>query len=204
MQNKLYKYDLNLKKQYPNILGIDEVGRGCVAGPLVVVGVILNDGFYDSRIQDSKKIKSISKREELAHLILKNCKKYLIVSYDALYVDLHNPKQSAKNGMLEIAQKLKGYYDVLITDYENIPDETINQINIIKGDDTSFTIACASIVAKSYRDKGMEKLNKKYPQYDFLNNQGYLTNNHKKLIEEHKPIKGVHRFSYKFIKSISK
>ncbi|MDE7087921.1 MAG: hypothetical protein K2O19_00100, partial [Malacoplasma sp.] len=71
-KNNLYNFDLNLKKQYFKILGIDEVGRGCIAGPLVVCGVILNDDFFDKNIKDSKKIKSIEQRKNLKNLIIKN------------------------------------------------------------------------------------------------------------------------------------
>ncbi|MDE6562797.1 MAG: hypothetical protein K2J98_00780, partial [Malacoplasma sp.] len=71
-KNNLYNFDLNLKKQYSKILGVDEVGRGCIAGPLVVCGVILKDNFYDENIKDSKKIKSIEQRKKLKNLIIKN------------------------------------------------------------------------------------------------------------------------------------
>lgn len=195
--NKLKEFDLNLLKEYKRILGIDEVGRGCVAGPLVVVGLILKNDFYDERIQDSKNIKTIKLRKELKDLILKNTISYHIEIVDSLTVDKLNVKKATRQAMNNIATKLINEYDLCLTDFEKIENKSINQINLVKGDATSFSIACASIVAKSTRDDCIEQLHKKYPEYDFLNNQGYLTKKHKEVLQKYPPLKNIHRFSYK-------
>lgn len=203
IMNKLKEFDFNLLKKYKDILGIDEVGRGCIAGPLVVAGVILNNDFYSDEINDSKTIKKIEKRKELADLIKQNCKYFEILVFDSNFVDLHNPKQTSKIGMNQIAKKLENKFDICLTDFEKI-DESINQINLTKGDQTSFSIACASILAKSKRDEIISEIHKKYPEYEFLKHQGYLTKKHKEIILKHKPIKNLYRLSYKFIKDFKK
>lgn len=199
MKNNLKEFDNQILKDYKRILGIDEVGRGCIAGPLVVAGVILKNDFFDERIKDSKQIKSINKRKELADLIKQNCLNYEIEIFNADDVDKLNPKKASILGMNKIANKLINNYDICLTDFEKI-DQNIVQLNLTKGDSKSFTIACASILAKSKRDEIMAELNNKHPNYDFLNNQGYLTTKHKDLISKFGPIKSVHRYSYKFIK----
>lgn len=200
MNNKLYEFDQNIRKNHKLILGLDEVGRGCCAGPLVVAGVILKDNFFNENIKDSKKIKSISERKELAELIIKNSLSYKVIIVSALEVDKVGPKKASVNGMSEIANLLVNAYDICLTDYEKIELELKPQLNIVKGDDKSFSIACSSILAKSYRDDYMYQLSLKYPNYDFTNNQGYLTKKHKEYLIKYGPIENVHRFSYKPIK----
>ncbi|MEG1820719.1 MAG: hypothetical protein RR201_00550, partial [Malacoplasma sp.] len=97
MSNELINFD----KQFSNkkILGIDEVGRGCCAGPLVVAGVILKPDYFDSRIKDSKKIKSIIQRKEIALDIIKNSLFYKVVSFSPIQVDKYNPKRTSILGM---------------------------------------------------------------------------------------------------------
>lgn len=199
--NKLKKFDNNLYKKYKHILGLDEVGRGCVAGPLVVAGVILKKNFYLDTINDSKKIKSIEKRKELKEIILKNCVDYKIIIYPPEDVDKYNPKYLSKLGMQTIYLELKNKFDLCLTDFEKIEiDDGVDKQNLVKGDATSFSIACASIVAKSTRDEQINKMNQLYPMFELLNNQGYLTKRHTELLKKFAPIKGLHRFSYKPVK----
>lgn len=197
--NKLKEFDNNIYKTHKTILGIDEVGRGCIAGPLVVAGVILKKDFFDNQIKDSKKILSIEKRKELSNLIKQNAINYSIKIFEPSFVDDNNPKKTSQLGMLQIAKELIGLYDICITDYEKI-SLNINQLNLTKGDMTSFSVACASIIAKSTRDEIMCLLNKQYPSYDFINNQGYSTKKHMEELKKSGPIKNVHRFSYKNVR----
>ena len=199
-KNNLYNFDLNLKKQYSKILGVDEVGRGCIAGPLVVCGVILKDNFYDENIKDSKKIKSIEQRKKLKNLIIKNSLFYLYEIVEPETIDLIGPKKASVLGMTKIANQLINDYDLCLTDYEKIPDLLKTQMNITKGDNTSFSIACASIVAKSIRDDLMEQLHNLYPHFEFNKNQGYSTKRHIELLNKYGAIKKIHRFSYKPMK----
>lgn len=201
-KNSLYNFDLNLKKKYLKILGIDEVGRGCIAGPLVVCGVILKDDFFDENIKDSKKIKSIHERKKLKNLIIKNSLFYQYEIVNPTTIDKIGPKKASIFGMEKVAKQLFNNYDLCLTDYEKIPNLLKPQINLVKGDDTSFSIACASIVAKSIRDDLMEKINNLYPYFEFSKNQGYLTKRHIQLLNDYGPIKKIHRFSYKPLKFI--
>ncbi|EGZ30872.1 ribonuclease HII [Malacoplasma iowae] len=200
--NEIYKYDFNLRKKYPNILGIDEVGRGCVAGSLFVVGLILKPEYFNNEIKDSKLIKSIVKRKQLAEEILNNTIHFKCIRIEPNKI--LNPKQDTKKAMLEIAVSLKSVYDIVLTDYEKIEDDSINQINIVKGDSTSFTIAAASIVAKHFKDNETLELNKIFPQYHFINHHGYLTQQHKKILEQLPLLENVYRYNYPIIKKILK
>lgn len=195
--NSLFLFDYKYRKSHKIILGIDEVGRGCCAGPLVVVGVILKDNFFSSEIKDSKKIKNIKKREELSNLIIRNSISCRIKIFSASEVDILNPKQTSIIGMKSIAKILYNKCDIIFTDYEKLDFD--KNVNITKGDSISYSIACASIVAKSFRDRIIERINKKYPDYNFISNQGYFTKKHKKILLSNGPIKKIHRFSYKSI-----
>lgn len=195
--NNLFLFDDKYHKLNKIILGIDEVGRGCCAGPLVVVGIILKNDFFVNEIKDSKKIKSIEKREQLTNLILKNSISCRIKVFSADEVDFYNPKQVSIRGMELIALTLFNKCDVILTDYEKI--NVSKNINITKGDNISYSIACASIVAKSARDKIMARISSKYPDYDFISNQGYCTKKHLNILFKKGPIKKIHRFSYKNI-----
>lgn len=205
MDNKdLFNYDKNILKQYQSILGIDEVGRGCVCGPLVVAGVILKKDYYNKNVVDSKKIKSIKTRKIIADDIIKNCITYEYVVYNPDQIDLLNPKQASIKGMEIIANKLKDQYEIVITDYEKLNLDNIKQINLKHGDSISYSVACASIIAKHIRDNIMIELNSKYPQYDLINNQGYLTKKHYQLLNQYGVVKEIYRCSYKPIKELLK
>lgn len=195
--NKLYKFDQKIREKYKIILGIDEVGRGCGAGPLIVAGVILKPSFFNFKVKDSKQIKSIDERKELSNTIIENSLFYKVVEFSPEEVDNLGPKKASIEGMNRIANFFIKEFDICLTDYEKIFIESKPQMNIIKGDDTSFSIACASIVAKSHRDEYMQQLSLKYPFFEFTKNQGYLTKRHLEFLKKYGPIKGVHRFSYK-------
>ncbi|AZG68400.1 ribonuclease HII [Mycoplasma struthionis] len=198
---------LNFEKKLKNyknleyICGCDEAGRGPSAGPLYAACVIMSKDYINHDINDSKKL-SIKKREHLYNEIIKNALDYFIIKKDALFVDKYNPKASSKIAMKEAILALKIKPDLVISDYEKI-DLDINQINLIKGDEQAFSVACASILAKVSRDKEMLEIAKKYPGYDFENNKGYFTKKHKLGIEKLGLCK-EHRLSYKNIKAYIK
>lgn len=195
-KNDLYNYDLNLKKKFSKILGIDECGRGCIAGPLVVAGVILKDNYFNEKIQDSKKIHSLKNRQILCKDIIKNSISYQVEVFNSNFVDKNNPRKTSIIGMEKIANGLKKHCSLIITDYEKINVKEIEQLNLKKGDQTSYSVAAASIIAKSYRDILIYEINKKYPEYDLIHNQGYKTKKHIILLKRYGPKKDLHRFSY--------
>lgn len=167
-------------KGYDYIIGIDEVGRGPFAGPVTVAGVILKRDSFIPFINDSKKL-SKDMRNILNDEITNTCVDKIILSKDNNEVDAKGIKvctislmQDCVNYFLE-----KGYKNVYaLVDAEKIPDIPIQQMNIIKGDSKSSSIAAASILAKVNRDTLMEELSKDFPQYDFSSNMGYNSPKH--------------------------
>lgn len=185
--------------QYNKILGIDEAGRGCCAGPLVVAGVVLPKNFKSDLINDSKKL-SESKRKKAYELIIQNAIEYKIVFASAKYVDKFNPKQATRNLMNKIVESMNNI-DLIITDFEPVTSTNIKQLNLIKGDSQSLNVAAASILAKVARDEYMVKIDKQYPQYQFAKHKGYCTKLHQEAIVKYGTCP-EHRLSYKNIKSL--
>ncbi len=195
---KLFDYDISLmNEQVKLIAGMDEVGRGPLAGPVVVACVIMP---YDEMIDgvfDSKKVTK-KNRERLYDEIQKKAIAISIWKEEQDIIDTVNILNATKLSMKNAFENLTIKPDLLLIDAVkmNICD---NEKSIIKGDATSYAIACASIVAKVYRDRIMEDYSKKYPQYDFENNVGYGTKKHIDAIKTF-GITPIHRLS--FLKNI--
>lgn len=194
MKNKMYDYEEKYyKKGYKLIAGVDEAGRGCLAGPLVVASCILKPDYKNDLINDSKQL-SDKKRRILYQEIIDNCIEYKIIEIPAEEAE-KQIKDAAKKGMKLALEQLKNKPDIALIDYEQI-DTNIKIESIIKGDAKSITIAAASILAKVYRDDLMIELSKQYPLYGFEKHKGYGTEKHLQAIKENGPIKGVHRTSW--------
>lgn len=160
------------------IAGIDEAGRGPLAGPVVCACVIMpldEDKLIDG-INDSKKLTE-KKREELYDKIIERAIAYSIVEVDEKTIDRINILNATKQGMKRALDGLKAKPDVVLIDAVKL-DTDLPQDNIIKGDAKSYNIASASILAKVYRDRLMKKLSVKYPQYNFARHKGYGTKEH--------------------------
>lgn len=196
------KYEESLYCQgYKNIAGLDEVGRGCWAGPLVVAICVLPTSYCNSKIKDSKKL-SVYQRNILFEEIIKVALLVDWIIFEPSYVDEHNPKKTSIIGMEQLINKHQKNIDFCLIDAEKIKQTSIPFLSIIKGDNLSQSIAAASIVAKVIRDREMEKLDHLYPEYKFSKNKGYGTKEHQIALMKNKPIFNVHRFSYKPIKKI--
>lgn len=185
--------------QYNKILGIDEAGRGCCAGPLVVAGVVLPKNFKSDLINDSKKLTE-AKRKKAYQIIIDNAIEYKIEFANAKYVDKFNPKQATRNLMNKIVESFNNI-DLIITDFEPVTSTSIKQLNLIKGDSQSLNVAAASILAKVARDEYMLAIDKLYPQYQFAKHKGYCTKLHQDAIVKYGTCP-EHRLSYKNIKSL--
>lgn len=191
---KIFDYDkqfLNEKVKY--IAGIDEVGRGPLAGPVVTACVIMP---YDSVINgvfDSKRLCK-KNREKLYDEIMNNAISVSISMRDQDAIDEINIRNATLECMKECFNNSKVKPDLLFVDAEKL-NISKNEKSIIKGDATSYAIACASIIAKVYRDRMMEEYAKIYPEYDFDNNMGYGTKNHREAIKKH-GITPIHRVSF--------
>ena len=174
MKNFDKKYSMNGKKF---LAGTDEAGRGPLAGPVVAAAVILPNDFYDSRINDSKKL-SAKLREELFDVIRKNALAYSYASISHTKIDEINILKASLLAMQMSVEKLKIQPDIILVDGNKSFNYDAEVIPIVKGDSKSLSIASASIIAKVVRDRIMMRLAKKYPNYAWNTNKGYPTAEH--------------------------
>ena len=188
--NHLYKFDQNYN--HP-VAGVDEVGRGCLAGPVVAAAVILND-FDNNEINDSKKIPK-KKREELSSYIKQNSI-YSIGEASVEEIDKLNILNASLLAMKRAIKNLSSQPESILVDGNFKPINETNVFSIVKGDTKSISIAAASIVAKVYRDKLMAEFSKTHPEYKFENNSGYGTKEHQKALLKF-GISPIHRRSFK-------
>lgn len=179
---------------YQYIIGLDEAGRGPMAGPLVVGGVIFPQGYYNDAINDSKQL-SEKKREELYDLIIENALAYQIEIIDVEEVDRLNVYQASKKGMLDAIQHISIHPDFALSDAMPLGD-TIPHEAIVKGDSLSMSIAAASILAKVTRDRIMKEYDKVYPEYGFAKHKGYPTKQHKEALHQF-GVTPIHRKTFK-------
>ena len=181
------------------IAGVDEVGRGPLAGPVVAAAVILPKGCKISGLNDSKKIPK-SKHKEIYEAVLQNAVAIGIGIKDNQVIDQVNIYEATKLAMMEAIGQLEPQPQHLLIDAMRL-DLPISQTSIIKGDANSLSIAAASIVAKVTRDQMMEEFDLEYPGYDFAQNAGYGTANH--LAGLHKlGVTPIHRRSFEPVKSM--
>lgn len=178
------------KNQY--VIGIDEAGRGPLAGPVVVAGVIFPIGYDSKDIYDSKKL-SLKKREELYKVILEDALYYNIQIVDEKDIDKYNIYQATKMANERIV--LDSKCQVVLTDAMKLQLENYTVYPIIKGDQKSCSIAAGSILAKVTRDHIMDEYDTIYPQYGFKKHKGYPTKAHLQALQQFGPCP-IHRFSY--------
>lgn len=189
-----------------NIGGVDEVGRGPLAGPVVTACVVLPDKFDVLGIDDSKKL-SEKKREELYDIIMEKavvctigmCDNHIIDEINILEATRRAMSEAALEADKQLAEKGLGRLEHLLIDAVSLKEIDIPQTSIIKGDTASLSIAAASIVAKVTRDRLMKRYHEEYPYYAFDSNKGYGTKAHYEGIYAH-GITPIHRKS--FLKNI--
>lgn len=183
--NKRMIYELELYKNgVSSIAGIDEVGRGPLAGPVFAAAVILDKKITILGVKDSKKLSS-KQREQLSEEIKLKCIEFSIGTASAREIDSLNILNATKLAMKRAVDGLKHQPEHLLIDAVNIENVNIKQTPIIKGDDLSISIGAASIIAKVARDKYMDELSEKYPQFLFDKNKGYGTMEHINAIKEY-------------------
>ncbi|HXI12262.1 MAG TPA: ribonuclease HII [Thermoanaerobaculia bacterium] len=175
------------------IAGTDEVGRGCLAGPVVAAAVVLDQSNLFG-VNDSKVV-SHTDRKSLCELILRNARGVAIGVIEPETIDRINILQASKLAMREAVENLPCRPDVLLLDAVVVEKLELPQLPLIHGDRRSVSIAAASIVAKVYRDLLMESYHARYPLYDFINNRGYGTEEHWKALRKHGPTP-IHRKSF--------
>lgn len=194
-QINLYKYEEELYDAgFKFVCGVDEAGRGPLAGPVVVAACILPPFLRIPGVNDSKQL-SEKKREELYKIIIKNAVAYNIVYVNEKTIDKINIYEATKKGMLEAIAGLKVLPDYVLIDAMPLNELKTSNKSIIHGDALSASIAAASILAKVSRDHYMDKMDIKYPNYGFKHHKGYGTKMHMEALEKFGPCK-IHRRSF--------
>jgi ribonuclease HII len=167
------------------IAGIDEVGRGCLAGAVVAGAVILDLGKpLPKGLNDSKQL-TPGQRETIAAKIKERAVCYAVGEVDAEEIDRINILQATKKAMRLAVEKLQPGADFLLVDALQLKELLLPQLGIIKGDSISASIAAASVIAKTYRDNMMREMHEIYPQYGFNSHVGYGTRTHWTALKEH-------------------
>ena len=176
------------------IAGTDEVGRGCLAGPVVAACVVLDSDPTLFGVNDSKQVDA-EDRVSVCRLIFQRARAVAVGVVEPCTIDRINILQASKLAMLEATENLPLRPDVLLLDAVTIETLEMPQIPLIEGDRRSVSIAAASIVAKVYRDLLMESYHERYPVYDFKHNRGYATEGHQAALKTHGP-SPIHRKSF--------
>lgn len=182
------------------IAGVDEVGRGCIAGPVVSAAVILPPGLMLPGVDDSKKL-SARKRRELAVAIKQHALTWSLSAIFPPYLDKINILNATRETMITAVSELHPQPDFVLIDALQLPDIDIKQRSIIKGDSLSLSIASASILAKVERDLLMENMELLYPGYGFHRHKGYATREHVEALF-HQGVCSIHRQSFEPVKSL--
>jgi ribonuclease HII len=191
----LRKLEVSLgKKGFKYIAGVDEAGRGPLAGPLVASAVVLKPGVLITGVDDSKKLTS-SKREKLYPVIIEHSIAVSTSIIDVNVVDVLNVRGAANEAMRRAVLGLDGAADYVLFDGLKFPGVDLPHEFIIGGDGKCHCIAAASIIAKVTRDRIMAILDRDYPEYGFSRNKGYPTRSHRQALLRCGPTP-VHRMSY--------
>ena len=190
-----YEYEHQLKeKGYQLICGIDEAGRGPLAGPVFAAAVILPEGLEDLGINDSKKL-SEKKRDLLFEQIKEKAVAYSIASASEKEIDEINILNATFLAMKRAVEGLSVKPEIALVDGNRKPGTGIEELTIVKGDAKSISIAAASILAKVSRDRYLTELDRQYPQYQFAKHKGYPTKLHYEMIKQY-GVSPVHRLSF--------
>ena len=184
-----------------HIVGVDEAGRGPLAGPLVIAGVILPEDVFIAGLNDSKKLSEV-KREALYPEILEKAVAVLVNVVSISNIDKENIYRATQEGMEQILRQIRVRPQVALVDAMHPHVEGIETVPIIHGDALSSSIAAASVVAKVTRDRLMLKLAQVYPQYGLAQNKGYGSQLHMEAIRQFGATK-IHRRSYEPIRSMN-
>lgn len=185
---------------YEIIAGVDESGRGPLAGPVVAAAVILNTYKFKNRIDDCKRLTPKARARAYDEILEKSIYNVAVISHDV--IDVINIYNATRVAMEEAVMGLGIKPDYLLVDGRIKLSFPYNGRSIKKGDRKSLSIACASIIAKVRRDKIMHRLHKIYPEYGFINHKGYGTVMHFKRLKKYGP-SPIHRLSFEPVKALT-
>ncbi len=181
---------------YTAVAGVDEVGRGCLAGPVVAAACILDPGKPLPAGLDDSKMLTEKKRDTITEELKRNCIAYAIGQVEADEIDRINILEATKRAMLLAIAALEPAADFLLIDALNLKQSPLPQRAIIKGDSISASIAAASVIAKTFRDDLMKAYHLEFPQYGFAGHKGYGAATHFAALRQHGPCR-LHRLSFR-------
>ncbi|HPY84489.1 MAG TPA: ribonuclease HII [Ruminococcus flavefaciens] len=194
LHKELFDYDSERRRTFPVICGVDEAGRGPLAGDVYAAAVILSDGVLIDYLNDSKKI-SESRREKLYDEIISRADAYCVATASVREIDELNILGATMLAMRRAVEGLGKVPDLALVDGNRLPELSSKAECVIKGDATSASIAAASVLAKVSRDRYMKEIAVKYPQYCFEQHKGYGTKLHCEMLKKYGPSE-VHRRTF--------
>ncbi len=197
MKSRWYYEDQAREKGYSYICGVDEAGRGSLAGPVVAAAVILDRRKSWRGVKDSKLL-SPHVRKKFFKKIIGESLSWGVGVIDARQIDDMNILNATMLAMKRAILSLREEPHFILIDAVDLSSLSYPSLSIVRGDQLSYSIAAASIVAKVYRDALMMKLHDHFPQYNFLQNKGYGTSEHRKALRSYGPCK-MHRFSFRSV-----
>ncbi|MDE7304237.1 MAG: ribonuclease HII [Oscillospiraceae bacterium] len=190
----LFEYDSAVRNDAPVLCGVDEAGRGPLAGDVYAAAVVFDEGVFIDGLNDSKKL-SEKKREALFDEIIEKAKAYCVATATVEEIERLNILQATMLAMRRAVEGLGLTPDMAIIDGNRLPELKCPAQTVVKGDGLSASIAAASVLAKVSRDRYMKKLAEEYPQYLFEKHKGYGTKLHNEMILKYGP-SPVHRMSF--------
>lgn len=190
----LFEYDSAVRNDFPIVCGIDEAGRGPLAGDVYAAAVIFDEGVFIDGLNDSKKLTE-KKREQLFDEIISKAKAYCVATASVEEIEEINILQATFLAMKRAYEGLGISADIAIIDGNRLPNLNCRMQTVVKGDSLSASIAAASVLAKVSRDRYMTELAEKYPEYRFDKHKGYGTKLHNELILKYGPCP-AHRMSF--------
>lgn len=182
--NERFAFDGEIRAQHGVFCGIDEAGRGPLAGDVYAAAVILGENVFIDGLNDSKKL-SEKKREQLFDEIIEKADAYCIATASAAEIDEYNILGATFLAMKRACEGLKTKPAYALIDGNRTPDLSVPCEAVVKGDSVSASIAAASILAKVARDRYMKELDEKYPQYQFCKHKGYGTKLHYEMLAQY-------------------
>lgn len=199
---KLTHYEREVRSQgFRIIAGVDEAGRGPLAGPVVAAACIIPDGLYFRYINDSKQLPAVLREALFADIVSHSDVRYAVGMVDQQEIDRINIYQATIVAMQQAIATLSINPDYMLVDGLKLPHPTIPCMKLIQGDALSQSIAAASIIAKVTRDRLMSEYDNEWPQYGFKQHKGYCTPQHLAALKEHGPCP-LHRLSFEPIKGL--
>lgn len=194
IHKELFDFDTEIRKDHSIICGVDEAGRGPLAGDVYAAAVIFSDGVVIEYLNDSKKI-SEKRRELLYDVIIEKADAYCVATASVEEIDSMNILQATMLAMKRAVEGLGIAPDIALVDGNKLPDLDCEARYVIKGDATSASISAASVLAKVSRDRYMKQIAEKYPQYAFEKHKGYGTKLHYEMLEKY-GVSAVHRKTF--------